>query len=96
MSNIKQIIIRLPDEIHQKLKIKVLREGTSIQEVLSRYVEKYLDNNESDDLIEEILCVSTSLKRIRDGVSDAEVHFEKLLNEFNYNVINSENVQEKK
>lgn len=49
--DIKQIIVRLPDEIHQKLKIKVLQDNTSIQDVLYSFITEYIKETSVDESI---------------------------------------------
>lgn len=44
---IKQIIVRLDDEIHQNLKLKTIKDGVSIQGFIKNFVELYLMSNES-------------------------------------------------
>jgi len=44
---IKSIIIRIPDEIHQSLRIKVIEQKTTIQELIAKYISDYV--NSSDD-----------------------------------------------
>nr|DAL74199.1 MAG TPA: hypothetical protein [Caudoviricetes sp.] len=46
MKGIKQIIVRVSDEVHQKLKSKSIEEGISIQELLSNYIYSYINEYE--------------------------------------------------
>ena len=39
----KQIPFRLDEETRTKLKVKVIKEGTSIQQVLEKAVKEYLE-----------------------------------------------------
>ena len=45
---IKSVIVRVSDDIHQKLKIKVLQDKTTIQALLEKFIEEYV--NESSDI----------------------------------------------
>jgi predicted HicB family RNase H-like nuclease len=52
---IKQIIVRLEDKIHQDLKIKVIRDGVSVQSLFEDIVNAYLESNISSvELLEKI------------------------------------------
>ena len=44
---IKSVIFRLPDELHQKLKVKVAEEKTTIQKILEEYIEEYVGESET-------------------------------------------------
>nr|DAI37880.1 MAG TPA: antitoxin [Caudoviricetes sp.] len=41
----KQIMVRVDENTRTKLKIKVLQENTSIQEVLEKAIHEYLNSN---------------------------------------------------
>lgn len=41
----KQIMVRVDEDTRTKLKIKVLQENTSIQEVLEKAIHEYLNND---------------------------------------------------
>jgi len=45
---IKQIIIRLSNEIHQQLKIKTIKENTSIQSLIENFIKKYVDEEKDN------------------------------------------------
>lgn len=49
----KQISVRVSDEIHQKLKEKTVREKTTVQSVMDKFISIYLDeeNMSIDDLL---------------------------------------------
>jgi len=49
---IKSVIVRISDDDHQKLKIKVAQNKTSTQEVLSKIIKLYIND---DKRIEKIL-----------------------------------------
>ena len=38
--DIKQVVIRLSDDVHAKLKLKTVKENTSIQDVVERFIQK--------------------------------------------------------
>lgn len=42
---IKQIIVRLQDEIHQSLKIKAIKDGVSVQNFVENIVKEYVNSN---------------------------------------------------
>ena len=42
----KQIPFRLDEETRRKLKLKVIKEGTSIQQVLEKAVKDYLEKDD--------------------------------------------------
>lgn len=42
----KQVTLRLPEDLHRKLKVKVAQEGTTITEILLRLVKKYVESEE--------------------------------------------------
>ena len=44
---IKSVIFRLPDELHQKLKVKAALEKTTIQKVLEEFIEEYVRESET-------------------------------------------------
>lgn len=47
----KQVSVRVPDEIHQRLKEKTVREKTTVQTVMDSFIALYLDYDFSiDDL----------------------------------------------
>lgn len=55
MKLIKQIIVRLDDNIHQKLKLKTIQDGVTIQGFIKEIVETYLDGNmTAKELLEKI------------------------------------------
>lgn len=41
----KQIMVRVDEDTRTKLRIKVLQENTSIQEVLEKAIHEYLNSN---------------------------------------------------
>ena len=41
----KQIIIRITEDMHKKLKLKVIEDNTSVQEVLEKAIKEYLDKD---------------------------------------------------
>lgn len=41
----KQIIVRIDEDTRTKLRIKVLQENTSIQEVLEKAIHEYLNSD---------------------------------------------------
>ena len=47
MREIKSVIFRLPDELHQKLKVRVALEKTTIQKVLEEFIEEYVRESET-------------------------------------------------
>lgn len=49
----KQISVRVSDEIHQKLKEKTVKEKTTVQSVMDKFIAIYLDeeNMSIDDLL---------------------------------------------
>lgn len=52
---IKQIIVRLDDETHQKLKLKTIQDGVTIQGFIQEFVKLYLnDDNSAKELLEKI------------------------------------------
>lgn len=52
---IKQIIVRLDDEIHQKLKLKTIQDGVTIQGFIQEFVKLYLDSDISaKELLEKV------------------------------------------
>ena len=42
-NNQKQIMVRIDEDTRTKLKVKVVKENTSIQEVLEKAVKEYLE-----------------------------------------------------
>ena len=44
-NNQKQIMVRIDEDTRTKLKVKVVKENTSIQEVLEKAVKEYLKQN---------------------------------------------------
>ena len=42
----KQIIVRIDEDTRTKLRIKVLQENASIQEVLEKAIHEYLNNKD--------------------------------------------------
>ena len=44
----KQIMVRVDEDTRTKLKLKVLKENTSIQEVLEKAIHEYLNNEENN------------------------------------------------
>ena len=42
-NNQKQIMVRIDEDTRTKLKLKVVKENTSIQEVLEKAVKEYLE-----------------------------------------------------
>ena len=44
-NNQKQIMVRIDEDTRTKLKVKVVKENTSIQEVLEKAVKEYLKKN---------------------------------------------------
>lgn len=52
---IKQIIVRLDDKKHQDLKIKVIKDGVSVQSLFEEIIDKYINNNISaKELLDKI------------------------------------------
>jgi predicted HicB family RNase H-like nuclease len=52
---IKQIIVRLEDDIHQSLKLKTIQDGVSIQGFVKEIIESYVNGNiTADELVEKI------------------------------------------
>ena len=45
-NNQKQIMVRVDEDTRTKLRIKVLQENTSIQEVLEKAIHEYLNNKD--------------------------------------------------
>lgn len=55
MQIIKQIIVRLDDDVHQNLKLKTIQDGVSIQGLVKEFVEIYLNGNiTAKELLEKI------------------------------------------
>ena len=44
--DIKQVVIRLSDDVHAKLKLKTVKENTSIQDVVGRFIKFYVSSDE--------------------------------------------------
>lgn len=44
---IKQIVIRLSEEDHMKLKLKTVKEQVSIQELVETFIKQYVSGDES-------------------------------------------------
>ena len=44
--DIKQVVIRLSDDVHAKLKLKTVKENTSIQDVVERFIKFYVSSDE--------------------------------------------------
>ena len=42
---IKQLLVRLPDDLHLELKLKCVKEGRAMQEILIEGVKKYVGHN---------------------------------------------------
>ena len=40
-------MVRLPDDLHQALRIKVIEEKTTIQELLIQYISEYVNSSEA-------------------------------------------------
>lgn len=55
----KQISVRVSDEIHQKLKEKIVKEKTTVQSVMDKFIAIYLDeeNMSIDDLLSATMKV---------------------------------------
>lgn len=52
---IKQIVVRLDDYSHQQLKIKVIKDETSVQAFLEEIVDIYINNDKTaSEIIEQI------------------------------------------
>jgi len=45
---IKQIVIRLSDKVHQQLKIKTIKENTSIQSLIENFIKQYVDEEKDN------------------------------------------------
>ena len=41
----KQLLVRLPDDLHLELKLKCVKEGRAMQEILIEGVKKYVGHN---------------------------------------------------
>jgi uncharacterized membrane-anchored protein YjiN (DUF445 family) len=65
------VIFRLPADVKKKLQMKVLEEGTSIQELLESFVYDYLDLAEERKVFESIV-------KIAQGNTDFESGFDRL------------------
>ena len=44
-NNQKQIMVRIDEDTRTKLEVKVVKENTSIQEVLEKAIHEYLNND---------------------------------------------------
>lgn len=55
----KQISVRVSDDMHQRLKEKTVREQTTVQRVLESFIEIYLDEDKMsiDDLLKAAIKV---------------------------------------
>ncbi len=52
---IKQIIVRLDDEVHQNLKLKTIKDNVSVQGFIKEIVETYLSSDiTATELLEKI------------------------------------------
>ena len=52
---IKQIIVRLEDEVHQNLKLKTIQDNVSIQGFVEEFVKIYLSSEETaKELLEKL------------------------------------------
>lgn len=38
----KVVYVKIPSDMHQKLKLKVIEQGTTITDIVTEYLEKYL------------------------------------------------------
>lgn len=47
-SSQKQIMVRIDEDTRTKLKVKVIKENTSIQEVLEKAIQEYLNDNKDN------------------------------------------------
>jgi len=45
VNKIKQVVIRVSDETHSKLRLKALHEGTSVQGVVAKFIDDYVSDN---------------------------------------------------
>ena len=48
MNNIKSILVRLDDDLHKKLKIKVIEDNTSIQKLIEEFIIDYVESSENE------------------------------------------------
>ena len=55
----KQISVRVSDEIHQKLKEKTVKEKTTVQSVMDKFIAIYLD--EENMSIDDLLSAATKI-----------------------------------
>ena len=46
MIKIKQVPIRLDDELHKKLKIITIQNDTTIQKIVEEFLRKYVEENQ--------------------------------------------------
>jgi metal-responsive CopG/Arc/MetJ family transcriptional regulator len=44
--SIKQVPVRLDDELHKELKIIVIEKNTSIQEILEKFLKSYIEEHQ--------------------------------------------------
>lgn len=52
---IKQIIVRLEDEVHQSLKLKTIQDNVSIQGFVEEFIKIYLSSEETaKELLEKL------------------------------------------
>lgn len=65
------VIFRLPAEVKKELQMKVLEEGTSVQELLENFVYDYLDLAEERKVFESIV-------KIAQGNTDFDIGFDNL------------------
>ena len=47
-SSQKQIMVRIDEDTRTKLKVKVIKENTSIQEVLEKAIQEYLNDDKDN------------------------------------------------
>lgn len=47
MFYIKQVIVRLDDDIHRKLKLKTIQDDVSIQGLIEEFVNLYINTDET-------------------------------------------------
>lgn len=52
---IKQIVVRLNDDNHQKLKIKVIKDNTSVQAFLEEIITAYVNSEKTSSEINELI-----------------------------------------
>ena len=61
------VIFRLPAEVKKKLQMRVLEEGTSVQELLENFVYDYLDLAEERKVFESIVKVARETTDFESG-----------------------------